>query len=127
MDQPLVLPVFAGDKIHSQICISCHRGRQSCLYFVVRIHFTGVCGNPKHLLCYGTSVWIFDTSSHKHVIFFSSNSFAPMLCLTVLPFVQLDADKWIATLLPRQDVGNVRGERKYINGGHGKSNVYSSL
>jgi hypothetical protein len=77
-----------------------------------------VCGNPKHLLCYGTSVWIFDTSSHKHVIFFSCSSFAPMLCLTVLPFVELDADKWIAALLPRQDVGNMRGERKYINGGH---------
>ena len=59
-------------------------------------YVTQQCGNEQHLQLYGTSLWIFDTSSHKHIIFFlSRNSFAPMLCLTVVPFVEPDADKCI--------------------------------
>lgn len=117
MYQPLVVPVYTwGEKkIHSQICISCHCGsRQICLYFVVRIHFTGVWETkaPAVLRDITEDIrYIFSQTCH----FFSCNSFAPMLCLTVLPFVEPDADKWIPTLLPRQDVGNMRGERKYIN------------
>jgi hypothetical protein len=108
MEQPLVLPVYAGDRIRSEICISCQT--DSCLYLAARTHFAGVCGNAKHLLL-RASVWIFDTSSRKRVIF----PLAPpllALCLSAVPFVALDADKWIAAH------GNMRG--------HGKSNVYSS-
>jgi hypothetical protein len=128
MDQPLVVPIYTGGKKHVAklvFHVTATADRSVCIS--LREYISPVCGNLKHLLGYGTSVWIFDTSSNKHVIFFSSNSFAPMFCLTVLPFVELDADKWIPTLLPWQNVGNMRGERKYINDKHEKSNVHSSL
>jgi hypothetical protein len=126
MDQTWVAPVYTGNIIHSQICISCHCGsRQICLYFAVRIHFTGVWEPkaPAALRDIGVDIRYISQTCH----FFSSNSFASMLCLTVLPFVELDTDKWIPTLLPRQDAGNMRGERKYINDKQEKSNVHSSL
>lgn len=126
MDQPLVVPVYTLGKIRSQICISCHCGsKQICLYFAGRIHFTGVweLKAPAVLRDISGDIrYIFSQTCH----FFSSNSFAPILCLTVLPFVELDADKWIPTLLPRQDVGNMRGERKYIND-NTKSPTYTHL
>lgn len=120
-NRTLVEPMYTVDTNHRQIHFSVETDRSVCIS--LREYISSECGNPKHLLCRRTSVWIFDTSSHKHVIFLSSCYCGSMFCLTILPFVEPDGDKWIQTLTPRQCVGNMRDERKYINDKHTKSST----
>jgi len=97
INDTLFEPMYIADAVHSQTHFSVIADGSVCISLWVYI--PPHCGNTRHLLCHGTSawMWISDTSSHKRH-FFSSYSHTSMLCLTILPFVELDGDKWIRTL-----------------------------
>ena len=97
IDHTSVALMCTDGVIRRQNCISCHcGGRQICSCFAARgsLHYTAVWERTAPAVVRDIAVdirYIFSQTYH----FFFRSSFAPMLCLTVVPFVELDADKCI--------------------------------